>query len=98
MDSLAIKLVEHAASAPIQGGFRGAGSLAGRLLDFISSHVGSLSHLDTEAKLAVKVTVLKVYDTFNLPQLPDVIETPLKAIFRPVLESGLDSLLGLNAG
>ena len=83
----------HVTAAPIQSGARGIGTVAGRIIDAVRKLVQD--GLDETAKVAVKQAALRVYDSINVPQIPDTIETLIKTAFRGTIDNLLDTVLGL---
>jgi hypothetical protein len=90
------QILAHVNSAPIQPGFRGIGTVAGRILDAVRQLVqNGLLAIDDATKIAIKLAALRVYDAINFPQIPDGIENTVKSMFRSTIDNLLDSVLGL---
>lgn len=96
-ESFSAAIESHVHSAPLQGGFRGGGSLVGRIVDAVRERLGNLGGILTdEIKAQIKASALAVFDRVNIPQLPDMIELPIKALLRPMLEHVLDAVLSAH--
>lgn len=96
-EAFASSIESHVLSAPLQGGFRGGGSLIGRIVDAVRERLANLGGILTdEVKTQLKAAALAVFDKINIPQLPDVIELPIKALLRPLLENLLDAVLSTH--
>lgn len=97
--NFAAEIEAHINSAPIQHSARGHFSLGGRIIDAVReriSNLGGLLSISDDVKKMILDAALSVYDKFNLPQVPDIIELPIKNALRPVLEGLLKQLLGLE--
>lgn len=97
-EQFAEEIHAHVFGAPLQDEARGSFSARGRIVDAVRNIVGRLGDaISTETKQALLTAALQVYDLINLPTVPDVIETPVKQMLRPVIESMVRGLLGLAA-
>jgi len=97
VESFAAAIEAHVNAAPLQDTARGQFSLGGRIVDAVRDRLSTLGDgVSTEVKTMILNAALKVYDKFNFPQIPDAIELPIKATLRPILETLLKKLLGLE--
>lgn len=66
------------------------------ILDAVRRLLSRIGQVGPDVKNAILQAALKVYDAFNTP-VPDAIETPIKVLLRPTVESMLRHILGLDA-
>ena len=84
----------HVNSFPLQDTARGQFSLGGRIIDAVRDRLSTIGDgVSDEIKNSLLNAAMMVYDKFNFPQIPDVVELPIKTYVRPILESLLKQLL-----
>ena len=80
VETLAASCGAHLLADPIQPSARGLGSLIGRIVDWVKPLAPTIDKetLAAAALVAWDNTIAKI----NFPQVPDVVEVPLKAALR----------------